>query len=147
MPTIFNPIDRDRLLARIQSLGPSSQRKWGTMTVAKALSHMGDQLSTGLGDIQVRQIRSAVSLPPVRWLVIYWMPWPKGVKTAPELLQTDIQEIGPARDRLIQILDRSVEKGPQGVWSAHPLFGNISGKDWGFLGAKHLDHHLRQFGV
>ncbi len=147
MATLFNPKDRSQLLARIRSLGPESERRWGTMTVAKALCHMADQLATGLGDIQVRRIRSAMSLPPVRWFAIYWMPWPKGVKTAPELLKTDIQEIEPARERLIQIIDRATELGPEGAWSAHPLFGSISGRDWGFLGAKHLDHHLRQFGA
>ena len=117
------------------------------MTLAKALCHMGDQLLTGLGDIQVRQIRSMVGLPPVRWFVIHWMPWPKGVKTAPELLKTEIGEIGAARDRLIEIIERCVERGPNGSWSPHPLFGAISGKDWGVLGAKHLSHHLRQFGA
>jgi hypothetical protein len=29
----------------------------------------------------------------------------------------------------------------------HPVFGTLSGKAWGALGWRHLDHHLRQFGV
>jgi hypothetical protein len=27
------------------------------------------------------------------------------------------------------------------------VFGRISGRSWGALQYKHLDHHLRQFGV
>ena len=27
------------------------------------------------------------------------------------------------------------------------LFGQLSNDEWGVLGYRHLDHHLRQFGV
>ena len=29
----------------------------------------------------------------------------------------------------------------------HPFFGNMTKQDWDVLQAKHLDHHLNQFGV
>ena len=29
----------------------------------------------------------------------------------------------------------------------HALIGKVSGEDWGRLQHKHVDHHLRQFGV
>jgi hypothetical protein len=29
----------------------------------------------------------------------------------------------------------------------HPMFGNLSKKQWRDLLVKHLNHHLRQFGV
>ena len=29
----------------------------------------------------------------------------------------------------------------------HPAFGGLSHSQWGVLAAKHIDHHLRQFGV
>ena len=147
MPSLFNEAHRTRLLERIDSMSPESQRQWGTMSVPKALCHMGDQLLTGLGDIEVRRVKSPVGWPPVRWFVIHWMPWPKGVKTAPELLKTDIEEVQEAKERLKGIIERCAQRGASGSWSPHPLFGNISGKAWGVLGAKHLDHHLRQFGA
>jgi hypothetical protein len=28
-----------------------------------------------------------------------------------------------------------------------PLFGPLTGREWGALAYKHADHHLRQFGV
>ncbi len=30
---------------------------------------------------------------------------------------------------------------------SHPAFGNISTNEWGIAAYKHMDHHLRQFGV
>ena len=29
----------------------------------------------------------------------------------------------------------------------HPFFGKMSAKEWAILAHKHIDHHLRQFGV
>jgi len=29
----------------------------------------------------------------------------------------------------------------------HPAFGNISTNQWGIAAYKHVDHHLRQFGI
>jgi hypothetical protein len=36
------------------------------------------------------------------------------------------------------------------VWNAapeHPAFGRLSGRAWGALVYRHMDHHLRQFGL
>lgn len=38
-------------------------------------------------------------------------------------------------------------RGPGAAWPASRVFGRISGSSWGVLEYKHLDHHLRQFGV
>ena len=32
-------------------------------------------------------------------------------------------------------------------WNPHPIFGAFTHQQWGQLQYKHLDHHLRQFGV
>ncbi|MBP9797478.1 MAG: DUF1569 domain-containing protein, partial [Chitinophagales bacterium] len=38
--------------------------------------------------------------------------------------------------------------GPTGVTKdKHPFFGKLSPEEWDTLTVKHLDHHLRQFGV
>lgn len=45
------------------------------------------------------------------------------------------------------LIDRFAEKTPSEDWAAHPAFGPLSGREWDVLSWKHLDHHLRQFGV
>ena len=147
MKSLFNSQDRQQTLDRLHRMGPDSQRLWGTMTVPKALSHMGDQLALAMGDIEVKSTWRPESLPLVREAIIYLMPWPKGVSTAPELLQTDLQEVDAARERLMGLIERFVTEGQERRLAAHPLFGKISNKTWGYLSLRHLDHHLRQFGV
>ncbi|MBI4752366.1 MAG: DUF1569 domain-containing protein [Acidobacteria bacterium] len=38
------------------------------------------------------------------------------------------------------------QRGPAGQWSLHPAFGRLTGTEWGILAARHMNHHLRQFG-
>ena len=49
--------------------------------------------------------------------------------------------------RLRALIRRFGDRGPAAEWSPSRVFGRISGRSWGVLEHKHLDHHLRQFGV
>jgi hypothetical protein len=35
----------------------------------------------------------------------------------------------------------------QGDWPPHPILGRLSRGQWMRWGYRHMDHHLRQFGV
>lgn len=145
--SLFDPNDRRQVVGRIQALTPDSQRQWGTMELPKALCHMADQLRLALGEIEIARKPSAMGWPVVRSLVVRYLPFPKGVKTAPELLRTDAESLEEARASLLAEIDRVVARGEAGSWAPHPLFGPLGGADWGILMDRHLDHHLRQFGV
>ena len=45
------------------------------------------------------------------------------------------------------LVDRVGARSPDGSWGTHPVFGQVSGPEWGLLCWRHLDHHLRQFRV
>jgi hypothetical protein len=85
--------------------------------------------------------------PPMKQLILYYLPFPKGAPTAPELLARKpgewTVEIGQLRDQL----DQFVRRGPAATMRVHPVFGRLSGKAWGTLVYRHMDHHLKQFGV
>ena len=49
--------------------------------------------------------------------------------------------------QLRALVGRFADRGPAGAWPASRVFGRISGRSWGVLQYKHLDHHLRQFGA
>jgi hypothetical protein len=44
-------------------------------------------------------------------------------------------------------INRFAARGPGGPWAEHPAFGPLTGRMWGVLAWRHLDHHLRQFGL
>lgn len=145
--SIFVEADRRRMLERIRSLKPEAERQWGTLELPKALCHMADQLLLALGEIEVKPVPTPAALPVLRTVLVRYMPFPKGVRTAPELLRSDAEDLDQARERLLGVIERVVEKGPSARFEAHPLFGRLSGSDWGVLMDRHMDHHLRQFGV
>jgi hypothetical protein len=48
-------------------------------------------------------------------------------------------------EELAVLLRRFAEHDANAEWPEHPLFGKLTGKDWGALSYKHFRHHLRQF--
>ncbi|MEM6792732.1 MAG: DUF1569 domain-containing protein [Acidobacteriota bacterium] len=143
---IFNPEDRRLLTGRVEALGPNAPRLWGSMTLPQALAHLALQLELALGEIAaVQPIRTPARWPVVRHWVIHFLPWPRGLPTAPALLESSAAELDLERERLLTRIDSVVKRGPEVSWAEHPAFGRISGRDWGVLMARHMDHHLRQF--
>jgi hypothetical protein len=81
-------------------------------------------------------------------LAIHLLPWPKGKAEAPRrLLDVERRSWEEDRDSLLDSLAEAGDRGAAAEWPLNVAFGRISGKDWGVLQHKHLDHHLRQFGV
>lgn len=63
------------------------------------------------------------------------------------LLSTRPDDLERDKAKLKDLIGRFNAAGPAHDWSVHPLFGKLPGKQWGRLAYRHLDHHLRQFGV
>jgi hypothetical protein len=147
MPTVWNPADRDALLLRIDKLTPQSKPVWGQFTVAKMLRHCADGIRMATGELAVKPKPGPTRLPVLKHLIIYVLPWPKGVPTAPELLPATDPDFDTARRDLKAQLE-SVAKRPAGEpLTDHPAFGALSRASWGALIHRHVHHHLTQFGV
>lgn len=50
------------------------------------------------------------------------------------------------KETFIQLI-RQMHATQKSLTLTHPAFGNISTNEWGIAAYKHMDHHLRQFGV
>ncbi|HMO34233.1 MAG TPA: DUF1569 domain-containing protein [Lacibacter sp.] len=149
MQTIHELKSRQQLAERLGLLTPATPRLWGTMQPAEMLWHLRSQLELALGLQPLKtDVKSMLRLPPLRWLAIRVMPWPKGSPTAPEMhvrkANPIVQEFGVERELLLRRLEEVAEAKSLGP---HPLFGPLSTRLWGFLVWKHFDHHLRQFTV
>ena len=138
MKTLFDSEARREILERLGRLTPESSRRWGKMDVSKMVCHLRDHFLTALGDID-----AGGGIAPMTWAPLKWL----GIETAPEMLQTEPETFERDVAALRQVIERFVALGPEGAFHAHPLFGPLSGEQWGRLAYRHLDHHLRQFGV
>lgn len=143
--TIFEPAARQGLLARLDRLAPDTSARWGKFTAPLMVSHLIAAVRMALGEIQVKPRASIMSFPPVRYLIIYVIPWPKGTPTAPEMLSR-VPETWPADIAALKVLIERAAANQAGPWQPHPAFGRLSARDWGALIHRHVDHHLTQFG-
>jgi hypothetical protein len=110
--------------------------------------HVSCGLRQGLGELETGPPSGPMSHAPLNWLVIHVLPWPKGKgKSPPEFLATRATTWDADVGRLRDLIGRFAARGSGAEWPASRVFGHISGRSWGVLQHKHLDHHLRQFGV
>jgi hypothetical protein len=149
MGSILIDSDRAAIAARVRSLSASSSKRWGSMDVAAMLQHLRLTASMTLGELPVASRSKRVfQVFPLKHLILYVVPFPKGAPTAPELKPGAGQaSFEDERRAVLELLER-IGTGPRdGAGPAHPLFGPLTWREWGVATYKHADHHLRQFGA
>jgi hypothetical protein len=153
MKSLTNPVDRTAVLQRLHRIRPDTQRHWGRMTAPQMICHLTDAFRGVMGE------RPSTSPPPAlpRWrqrvmkLVAVQLPlrWPHGVKTRPDVDQevggTPPGDFAADLSELVRMCERFATA--RDARPPHYLFGPLTEREWGRWGYKHMDHHLRQFGV
>ncbi|GLH74590.1 hypothetical protein GETHLI_30920 [Geothrix limicola] len=149
MESLFNPADREALSVRLAALEADTPHRWGKMNPAQMLQHCSRGLEAATGDRPMKQLFIGKILGPlVRRLALGKRPMGRNSPTDPSFVVLDVRDFNAERIRLATIIDRFVQRGPESAGKAtHAFFGRMSGDEWGRLMYKHLDHHLRQFGV
>jgi hypothetical protein len=93
-----------------------------------------------------------LSRPVVKWLAL-WTPvrWPRGWETNPHqnprINGTRPSDFNADKLRVVATLDGLATADPERLEPAHGFFGVMSLADWQRWAFKHIDHHLRQFGL
>ncbi len=145
MQTIVDSTCRASLTERLSRLSPESKPRWGSFNAHGMVCHLADQLGVALGIVKAADRSSFAKRTLAKWVVLYLpIPVPRGkIKTAPEMLSSKPdswdEDIETVKSRLVLLAEAdSVGR--------HPTFGPLSHAQWSLLAAKHMDHHLRQFG-
>lgn len=146
MQTVWDAGVRKELLERFGRLKADEKPRWGKMNAGQMVAHCADPLRAAMGEMKVTEKWTPMRFGLLRYLVIYVLPWPKGAPTAVEFIHTGAEDLDRSREQLTAALERFAKH--QGKpFRDHAAFGTLSEKDWGCLTWRHLDHHLRQFGV
>jgi hypothetical protein len=149
MKTLFDQTDRESIRQRLGTLQAGSPREWGKMNAAQMVTHCARALETGTGDRPMKQaFLGKIITPFIRASILGAKPFGRNAPTDPTFVVVDEREFTVERQRLLDLIDRLVERGPaSAATQTHAFFGKLSGEEWGQLMYKHIDHHLRQFGV
>jgi len=145
--TLWNADSRKELMARLDKLEPDAMPLWGKMSAPQMLAHLANWSEMADGTLSTVAWSGILRKRPVRYLAIYWLPFPKGVPTAKELISRDPTGFSEERDAVRRGIESFASRDPNRAFPEHPAFGFISPATWGVLGYRHTDHHLRQFGV
>ncbi len=149
MDTLFDPACRDRVLARIAALRPDTRPEWGRMDPAQMLAHLALSLETSTGDARLpRPFLAKVIGPLFRGWLLGPKPFSRNSPTHPLLVMKEPRDFERERARVVALVRKFHDAGPASAARfEHGFVGRLSGEEWGVLQAKHLDHHLRQFGA
>ncbi len=148
MGSILNEVDREKIINRVGSLSVSSTARWGTMGVVNRVEHLRRSARMAVGELPVPSVnKRAFQRFPLKHLIIYVLPFPKGAPTAPELKPVLAESLEEERAALLALLNDIGTGLREGMGPAHPLFGPLTWREWGVITYKHADHHLRQFGA
>jgi hypothetical protein len=149
MKNIFNQLHSEEILNRIDKLSPNSKPQWGKMDVAQMLAHCSSFQDIAMGH----------SFPARGWLGILIgnfvkpifyndKPLAQNMSTIPTILIEDEKEFETEKEKLKQKIITFQTNGPEKCTThPHPFFGKLTSEQWGKGIYKHLDHHLKQFGV
>lgn len=147
MKSLFNDSVRQDILTRFDKLTDSSPRKWGNFTPAKLLAHCIDTFEVTFAEREVVVRKGFLNTPLGRWLIIDSpIPWPKGSPTDPEYLKGDPHEFAADKARVRGYIERFA-KGSNQKFGPSPGLGYLTPDQWSRLHFRHMNHHLRQFGL
>jgi hypothetical protein len=148
MPLLHDSAVREELERRVRALRSDARRQWGMMSVDQMLWHVNESFRMALGEAQFQPIKTPpLPKPVMRWLLLN-VPWPKGrAPTYREMVASKNYDFAAEQSRCLQFIDRMADRRLDGDWPVNPTVGRMTGRQWSQLQAKHLDHHLKQFGV
>jgi hypothetical protein len=149
-PSIFDPAEHRRSLDRLAALTPDTPRLWGTMTPAQIVAHLCVSYEYAFGERTDRPPLVMRLLLRVffRSMLVGDRPYPRNSRTAPTMVMRDDRDLDHERARLVSFMERIHREGAA-AWDGREqiTLGRLTAEEWSTLFHKHLDHHLRQFGV
>lgn len=131
---------------RIESLTPASPRQWGKMTIDQMLWHVNVSMREAVGDYKPELKPLPIPKWLMRWAIIN-MPWGRGAKTRPDMYAGSTYDFAAQKAECLSLVDRILAKPLDAPWPESVSMGPMTGMHWSQLTARHLDHHLKQFGA
>jgi hypothetical protein len=144
---MHDPQHKAEILRRLKTLSPNAARRWGKMSVSQMLWHVNEAMEGALGRIQAEPMKVPLPRPLLKFLVLNF-PWGKGAPTLKRWVpQSDNYDFASEQARCLRLVGELASKPLEDVWPDSPTLGRMRGGEVSRLHAKHLNHHLTQFGV
>jgi hypothetical protein len=149
MKSLFQKEIVEEITVRIDKLSPQTQRQWGKMNVNQMLAHCTVGMETAMGE---KFLRSSIFLRIVgslfKSMTTNNKPFRKGSPTHKGFIIGDTAGFDKEKQNLLNLINK-FNLGGKAMCTTNPhsFFGKLTPTQWGSLMYKHIDHHLKQFGV
>ena len=132
---------------RVQRLTPETKPTWGKMSVDQMLHHINLSLAESLGEHKAERSLKGLPRTWIRWMILNG-PWGKGAPTRPDMYIAEGTRYDFAQEKAktLAMLDRILAKSMDSAWPDSANFP-MTGRHWSQLHFRHVNHHLKQFGV
>ncbi|WP_026777531.1 DUF1569 domain-containing protein [Polaribacter sp. Hel_I_88] len=150
MKNIFTKEITAEVISRIENLTSQKQPIWGKMSVSQMLAHCCVTYEMVYTDKHPRPnaFTRFMMKALIKNIVTSDKPYVKNGRTARQFLIVDEKDFVSEKKRLINFITQTQELGEKEFeGKASHSFGKLTAKEWSTMFYKHLDHHLRQFGV
>ena len=151
MKNIFDQADTSHFIKRINMLTEDSFPKWGLMSVDKMLAHCNVTYELIYEAEKHRKpsfIKKWLMKNFVKPKVTNELPYKQNLPTGAMFVITDNKNFEEERKRIIGFIQKTQQLGADAFEGKESFnFGKLTAKEWNNMMAKHLDHHLSQFGV
>lgn len=149
MKSLFNTSDNDELVERLSRLRGNAPALWGKMNASQMVTHAQQPLKVAFGELKLKRGLIGFLFGRIaKKKLLAEGSFSRNLPTDKHFLVHSNPEFEKEKNELIKLVKRFAQAGPKGLSKAdHPFFGPLSETEWDVLQWKHLDHHLRQFGV
>ncbi len=137
------------IVHRLNKLTEETKPLWGNMTVAQMFAHCTEVFKVPLSKKKAnRSLLGMLFGSMAKKSILSPKPFKKNLPTSRGFKIKDERDFYIEKQNLMTVMAKFYSGGPKNLGSyKHPFFGNLTGEEWGISMHKHLDHHLKQFGV
>ena len=148
MYSLIQPGVPSDIINRLVQLSPEAKPQWGKMSVSQMLAHCQVPLKLALGELQLKGGLMGFLFGKIaKKSLISAEPFKRNLPTFKEAKIAGEKSFDNEKAALTGLI-RKIAAGPEIITkNKHPFFGPLTVDEWDTLQVKHLDHHLRQFGV
>ncbi len=149
MKSLFDEDAYKEVLHRVNQITGGHTGKWGRMDAARMLHHCQQPLAVALGRKPLKKPNFIVSLLMRTFKSSLYndKAWKQNLPTAREYRVEGEYDFQTEKTGLIGLIHDFYGEKDRADWEPHVVFGSFTPEQWGQMQYKHLDHHLRQFGL
>lgn len=143
-----------QLVDILKDAEPSTPGLWGKMNLTQMVEHVTDFFKVSAGTLQFPLVTPEDLLPKFKAFLLSDKIFRENTQAPPSIVS---EEPNPVRslnyEEAIINLKEAIQhfeeqlKFNEEILTVHPVFGALNYSEWILLHYKHVQHHLKQFGL